>query len=113
MNIIYEAFDGKRFDNEFDCESYEFCLQHLAVKTVTLYDEDGEEYKVTDYESIFADAIYWDCYKINFPNQRAYEDFMALAGWCGWSEFNDCISSPGMWEREEDRLGNPRWIKIG
>ena len=28
MKIIYEAFDGTQFDNEFECEDYEWKLNH-------------------------------------------------------------------------------------
>ena len=43
MKIIYEAFDGTQFDNEFDCEYYEWKLNHEeSLKDLIFYDKDGK-----------------------------------------------------------------------
>ena len=67
MKIIYEAFDGTQFDNEYDCESYEFQKQILEKTGIRVfdrhrrklpnlnftgqyYDTDGTEYRVVIHD---------------------------------------------------------------
>lgn len=38
MKIIYEAFDGKQFDDDYDCESYEFQKQILEKTGIRVFD---------------------------------------------------------------------------
>ena len=42
MRIIYEADDGKQFDNEYDCNEYEF-YQDISDAEIKAYDIDGNE----------------------------------------------------------------------
>ena len=34
MKILYQADDGTRFDNEWDCEDYENKLNHPYLKNI-------------------------------------------------------------------------------
>ena len=38
MRTVYIADDGKEFDNEFDCEHYEWILNHPNLKYIKIYD---------------------------------------------------------------------------
>ena len=38
MRTIYIADDGKEFDNEFECEYYEWTLNHPNLKYIKIYD---------------------------------------------------------------------------
>ena len=41
MKIIYIADDGKEFDDEFECEHYEWALDRPHIKEIVCYDENG------------------------------------------------------------------------
>lgn len=45
MKIIYIADDGKQFDNEWDCEDYEWKLNHPNLKDVHVFNEEGVEFE--------------------------------------------------------------------
>ena len=42
MRIVYIADDGKEFDNEFECEHYEWLQNHPNLKYIKCYNEDGK-----------------------------------------------------------------------
>lgn len=42
MRTIYIAVDNKEFDNEFECERYEWLLKHPHLKDIKCYDKEGE-----------------------------------------------------------------------
>ena len=60
MKVIYIADDGKEFDNEYDCESYEWELNHAHLNEICFYDKDGNK----------LDDIYSEKYKSAFRNAR-------------------------------------------
>ena len=39
MKVLYIADDGKEFDDEFECEHYEWILNHPNLKDVKIYDK--------------------------------------------------------------------------
>lgn len=53
----YEAFDGKKFDEEYDCIQYEWQLKYERVKNdLKLYKE--EDYKETEFDYGDAGDLY-------------------------------------------------------
>ena len=58
MRIMYIADDGTTFDDEYDCEHYEFVLRHPYLGNILFLDENKkqiknfmlqESYECTDY----------------------------------------------------------------
>lgn len=46
--IYYEASDGKRFEDEYECLAYEFGAEFKPVeKTLKLWDGDGDKIEIT------------------------------------------------------------------
>ena len=46
--IYYEASDGKRFENEYECLAYEFGTEFQPVEEMlVLWDGDGDKIKIT------------------------------------------------------------------
>lgn len=42
MRTIYIAVDNKEFDNEFECERYEWLLKHPHLKNIKCYRQRWE-----------------------------------------------------------------------
>jgi len=110
MKIIYEADDGTRFDDRFDCEFYEESKCHHHLKDVTFYDEEGKSYSIDNdgYDNWFDDSIYYNCYGINIHNEEELEDIIWLGKYTGWYEFYAFFIEPGHWIRKEDGY----WEKV-
>ena len=59
MKIIYQAFDGKNFDNEEDCEIYEFKKIHQSLFTIDFYNEDGKRFHLSkNRDDLWNDSTY-------------------------------------------------------
>lgn len=110
MKIIYEADDGTRFDDRFDCEFYEESKRHHHLKDVTFYDEEGKQYSINDDWT--DDSIYNNCYGIDIHNKEELEDVIWLGKYMGWCEFYEFLNEPGHWIRKEDDMGNGYWEKV-
>ena len=113
MKIIYEADDGTRFDNRFDCEFYEESKRHHHLKDVTFYDEEGKPYSIdgNGYDDWVDDRIYYECYGIDIHNDEELEDVIWLGKYTGWCEFYEFFNEPGHWIRKEDEMSNGYWEK--
>lgn len=98
MDILYRAYDGTIFDEEFDCMEYEekINLRDKEINKIRFFNEENEEYHIEEY--IFDDNIYYNCVKIIIENETQVEALSELAGYCGWCEFEQ-ITSPGIWIR--------------
>ena len=109
---LYEAFDGKRFDNEDECMNYEAVNFHPNVFKIIFIDKDNNIYPI-DKNDIFNDNIYQKCEEIYIPNEESLKDLLWLAEECGWEEFYD-FSKPGHWKRSEDlkTLWLTKWTLI-
>ena len=114
MKIIYEADDGTRFDDQFDCEFYEEFQRHPHLKEVTFYDEKGKAYTINDdrFDYFFDEQIYYDCYEIDIHNKEELADVIWLGEYNGWCEFYEFFNEPGHWVRKEDDMGNGYWEKV-
>lgn len=42
MKVIYIAEDGKKFDDEYECEEYERSLKMANLPPLTMFDHEGE-----------------------------------------------------------------------
>ena len=69
MKVIYIADDGKEFDNEYDCESYEWKLNHTHLNEICFYDKDGN--KLND---AYSENTYNNAERIIVPNENAVKE---------------------------------------
>ena len=96
MRVIYIAEDGTLFDNEWDCEHYEFRASLKGLKDIVCLDEDGE---------ILYDLFSQDTYNygnvISVLTDDALKTLHKIANYCGWCLWDD-IDSIGTWSFKED-----------
>lgn len=97
MRIIYIADDGTQFDNEVDCEDYEWKLDHPHLKDVRIYDKNGIEF--TD---VFSEDAYSHSAKVVVSTDDAAKDFQALAEYTGYCCY-DQIKMAGEWRFDETK----------
>ena len=104
MRIVYIADDGTQFDNEYECEHYEWSLNHQNIYNIQMYDGAG---------SILVNFSSQDTYenadKIIVPDNAALEDLHELARLTGFCYYHQ-IESPGTWEFRMDGYDG-RYIK--
>ena len=100
MKILYQAEDGKIFEDEDKCYNYEYILIFPELFRINFYDKDGNLYYL-DKNDIFDDDIYNLAEKVNVHNKEEVAALHKLAFECGWCEF-DQIIAPGIWIREEN-----------
>lgn len=91
MKVIYIADDGKEFDNEFDCQSYEWKLNHPHLKDICFYDKDN---KVLG--NIFLQETYETTERIVVPNKDALNDLQEFANYTGFCCYEDIVGC-GEW----------------
>jgi len=112
MKIIYQAFDGKNFDNEENCEIYEFKKIHPSLFTINFYDEENKLFRISSEKDDFLnDKIYYTAEKVEIHNTAELSDFLLWSKDCGWCEFEEQINDIGFWERTTDEVGNGIWVK--
>lgn len=111
---LYQAFDGKIFTDEIECENYENVHLHVSLFNITFYNKQQLSYTL-DKRNIYDDSIYNECEQIEIPKE-SFEDFQWWVQECGWCEFEQ-ITKPGKWKRtvtEESSIYNEGiWIYIG
>lgn len=91
MKIIYIADDGTQFDNEFDCEAYEWRLNHPHLKDIILLDKDGNR-----FEDAFSEEAYNYSEKIIITSYEALKDLQDLEDYTGYCCYAD-INEVGEW----------------
>ena len=96
MRVVYIADDGKEFDDQYDCEDYEWKLNHPSLNDIRLYDGDGNELK-----DILSQDTYEIVMKIVVPSEIAAKDLRELGYHTGWCCYED-ISEPGEWGWNND-----------
>lgn len=113
MKIIYEAVDGKQFDNEFDCQAYEGKLAHPHLEGITFFTEESF-LPITIKEDIFDDDIYNKCVAVWIHDKNELADILWLAEEAGWCEFEQ-FTEPGFWKREDpdpfSLAMEAKWVK--
>lgn len=108
MKILYQAENGKIFEDEDKCYNYEYALKFPEMFNIHFYDIDGSEYMI-DEKDIFHDRVYWEAEKVNIHNETELAVLHKLALDCGWCEF-DQITAPGIWVRKEnDNIIEGKW----
>lgn len=114
MKIIYEAFDGTKFDNECECLNHEFILEHLEnLLRIEFYEEEGLPPLIIDSSFIPDAFIYNFSNALRIHDQDEFDSFKEWAKEFGWSEFEEEITSPGFWVRKEGRNDREHyWIKV-
>ena len=115
MKIIYEAFDGTQFDNEFDCEDYEWKLNHKeSLKDLIFYDKD--EKVMTD--SKLSEDVYSKVMKIEVLSNYGVQALKDIADYTGFCCY-DVINSTGVWtwskenEKFEKISENIKYFNLG
>ena len=91
MRVIYIADDGKEFDDEFECEHYEWALDHPHIKEIVCYDRNGNV-----LEDIFSQDTYETAMKIVVPTDEAAKELREVGRYCGFCNYID-IESAGVW----------------
>lgn len=91
MKTIYIADDGKQFEDEYECEQYEFNLKYPHLQTIEVYNQEGE--KMTD---LLDDDTYNDCSRIVIHSEDELSDLLLVADYLGFYSYND-ITEVGEW----------------
>ena len=99
MRIIYIADDGTEFDDEIDCEDYEWKINHPHLKDVHIFDENGNEFK-----NIFDEASYDYSSKIIITTEKALKDFQEFAKYTGFICYKS-IDKVGEWKFYDNKRG--------
>lgn len=92
MRVLFIADDGKEFDDEFECEHYEWMLNHPNLKYIKIY--DGRTGKL--FDDIMTEEAY--CYgnKIEVPTELALKDLHDWAMYSGYCYFYH-LTETGTW----------------
>ena len=91
MKVIYIADDGKEFDNEYDCESYEWKLNHTHLYEICFYDKDGNK-----LEDPYSEDTYNNSERIVVSTEVAMKELHELAHYTGYCCYYDIIEC-GEW----------------
>lgn len=102
---IYEAYDGKQFDDETDCLEYELKLKEKDT-TLRAY---GKHNKVL--HDLWKDETYNETFKVVIPDTNALVFLMDLQDYCGFCfDIPAVADSIGTWKYiEKDEC----WKKVG
>ena len=102
MRTVYIADDGKEFDNEFECEHYEWLQNHPHLKDIKCYDKDGKQ-----LEDIMSDDTYYFAKKIIVPTDECVKELIKFSG--VGPKVADCIALFGM--QKYDTFPVDVWVK--
>ena len=86
MEVIYKAFDGTCFDNEYDCEDYEWQKQHEeAFKDLIFYDKDENIIST----SKLSEETYSKVMHIEIKSQEALQALHDISDYTGFLNYDD------------------------
>ena len=86
---VYIAFDGKQFDNEYDCREYELNTELKDIgDDLLLYDKNGKKIEKIDNQ-LLAESIDY----IVVKSEKAYEYFVEQMDYFGLN-YPDYYNSP-------------------
>lgn len=91
MRTVYISDDGKQFENEYECECYEFVLKHKELKTIEAYNKDGE--KITD---LLDEDEYDNCEKMILHSKEEVSALQYAGDYFGFYSYCD-IDEVGEW----------------
>lgn len=97
MKTVYIADDGKQFEDECECISYEFCISHPNLKTIELYNSDDK--KLTNP---LDEDTYFNFTKIVVHSREELMDLYDAADYAGFSGYYD-IKDVGTWIFDKDK----------
>lgn len=100
MKIIatYVAFDGTRFDDEFDCMDYEFTSQ---MKDCKIRAYDNKRHRVNNWYDIDG---YSNVHRIIVSDEKDLDDIRRV---CEYAGIYNEVNSIGTWVYDEDE---DNWI---
>ena len=98
MTIIYIAFDGTQFENESECESYEWKHVHPLLDCIEFYDENG--IRIFNY---FSEDVYNKVEKIIIKDEPSLVELQNLAEYTGFCSYED-ITSIGTWSWDGNKF---------
>ena len=96
MRKVYIADDGKKFDDEFECQDYEWQLNHPNIKEVHFLDKNDNELK-----DIMLVDTYLNVEKIIVTTDEAIQDLYELGDYMGCDYKN--IYKKGVWKFDVDK----------
>lgn len=92
MTVMYVAFDGKQFDDEWDCRDYEWrCAHEKFLDKIEFYDADG--IRVFDY---FSGNAYNSVVEVVVKDKDLIPELLELVDYTGFCNYAD-ITSEGVW----------------
>ena len=91
MRVVYIADDGREFDDKYDCEDYEWKLNHPGLNDILMYDGDGNK-----LDDILSYDTYGSVMKIIIPNEKSLKDLKEFGCYTGFCCYVD-INEPGEW----------------
>ena len=105
MKIIYESFDGKQFDDEFDCQDYEWKLNHeKSLKDLIFYDIDNK----IILDNKLSEDVYGKVMKIEVLSDYGVEAIKDIADYTGFCCYY-AVDSTGIWTWNKE---NEKFEKI-
>lgn len=107
MRTVYIANDGKEFDDEFECEHYEWLQDHSCLNDIKCYDKNGKQ-----LEDIMSDDTYYFAQKIIVPTDECVKELAELAEYTGYCDYSN-ITEPGLWIFNNNGFDNETFIKVG
>jgi len=96
MRVVYIANDGTQFDDGFDCEDYEWKLNHPRIVDIKFYDEFNNE-----LFDPFSEKTYVETQTIIVPDDETAEQLRDLGYYTGFCCYED-ITSAGKWVFNSD-----------
>lgn len=107
MRTVYIANDGTQFDDEYECQDYEFKLEHPHLKEILMFDKNKQP-----LDDIFSEDTYGNVYEIYVPTRETVRDLQALSVYTGFCEYEK-IEDPGTYIYEDADGYNGYFRKLG
>lgn len=89
---IYEAFDGKKFEDEFECLTHEMDILELT-SDIQIYGKHNKKLHVW-----YSDATYNQCTKIVLPSESSIQVLKRIQDFAGFfCDIPPVMESIGIW----------------
>lgn len=110
MRVVYIANDGKEFDDEIDCLTYEEYSSYDKLYDIEIFDADG--YNLYIEKNDWGEYAYNNSQTVVVHNEEELKELHRLADYTGWGEWEK-ITSPGIWEFTKFDYLNSEFVKVG
>ena len=97
MRVIYEAFDGTQFDEQMDCEFYEFDKLVLDRTKIRVFDRQRHLLKRLNFGANY--ETYGNEYRVEIKTEKDLDDIEKVSEFTG---LYDDINSIGTWIYDEE-----------